>query len=282
MVVKQVELVQTVEGLQQRMKELKGNTIGFVPTMGALHEGHGELITQARNQNDLVLVSIFVNPTQFGPNEDFARYPRDLAADTLFCQQRDVDIIFAPSEEEIYGRDGGITFESGPAANILCGVNRPGHFNGVLQIVAKLFMLIRPTRAYFGQKDAQQLALIDLLVRDYYFPLEIISVPIVREADGVAKSSRNMNLTPEERQQATILYETLTWIKQGLEKDIELVKLLAQAKEKIEKTSAKVEYIDLLNYPDLTQVTEDSTKLLLAAAIQFPTVRLIDNILFDK
>lgn len=282
MSLKQLEVIKTVQQLRQRIKEVKNESIGLVPTMGALHEGHGELIKQARQQNNLVIVSIFVNPTQFGVNEDFASYPRNLEADLLFCQERAVDIIFAPSEEEIYGLDGGITFEAGRAANILCGVSRPGHFNGVLQIVTKLFMLTQPTRAYFGQKDAQQLALIDMLVRDYYFPIDIVAVPIVRETDGLAKSSRNINLTTAERKESVILYETLKWAQKEFEHSANITAILQQAKQKIEQKSATVEYIELLNYPDLTLINEQSKQIIIAVAARFSKVRLIDNILFTK
>lgn len=282
MSVMQVEMIKTVQDLQTHLKQLGDKSVGLVPTMGALHSGHGELIKRAKSENDIVIVSIFVNPTQFGPLEDFASYPRDLLTDSEFCEQLGVDIIFAPSEDEIYGRDGGISFDPGPAATVLCGASRPGHFNGVLQIVAKLFMITKPTRAYFGQKDAQQLALIDMLVRDYYFPIEIIPVAIVRENDGLAKSSRNLNLTADERQEAVVLYSVLQEAKKGILAGEALDEILTKAKNRIEETSAKVDYIELLNYPDLTAITSSSTTVVLAAAIQFPKVRLIDNIIFGK
>lgn len=277
-----MKIITTVQELRQYINELTGQSIGFVPTMGALHEGHGALMKQAKKQNDRVIVSIFVNPTQFGPNEDLDRYPRDLDADRQFCEKLQVDAIFAPSVEEIYGKDGGITFDPGAAADILCGINRPGHFNGVLQIVAKLFMLVTPTRAYFGQKDAQQLALIEMLVRDYYFPIEIVAVPIVREADGLAKSSRNVNLTEKDRQEAVVLSRALAKAKTAILAGEDVTQVLALASEEISKTSAKVEYLELLNYPDLTPATAESEQILLAVAAHFTNVRLIDNNIFSK
>lgn len=276
-----MKIIETVAELKEVLQPFAIHSIGLVPTMGALHEGHATLIQQARQENDVVVVSIFVNPTQFGPNEDFDSYPRDLDGDAKKCEDWQVDFIFAPSVEEIYGSHGGITYDAGPASRILCGASRPGHFNGVLQIVSKLFMLVQPTRAYFGQKDAQQLALIETLVRDYYFPLEIVPVPIVREEDGLAKSSRNVFLTPEERQEAVVLSQALTLAKARLQDGEEAAIVLEQARKKIEETSAKVEYLEYLAYPDLQRAPKDDERKILMVAIRFSNVRLIDNELFD-
>ena len=177
--------------------------------MGYLHEGHLTLAQTARVENDVVVMSIFVNPTQFGPNEDFESYPRDLPRDTALAESVGVDIVFAPSVEEMYPQDGGIRLHTGEQATILCGASRPGHFDGVLQVVSKLFHLTLPTRAYFGQKDAQQVAIIATMVRDFNFPLEMRVVPIVREEDGLAKSSRNVYLSESERQEAPAINEAL-------------------------------------------------------------------------
>ena len=276
-----MKIIETVAELKEVLQPFAIHSIGLVPTMGALHEGHATLIQQARQENDVVVVSIFVNPTQFGPNEDFDRYPRDLDGDAKKCEDWQVDFIFAPSVEEIYGSHGDIAYDAGPASRILCGASRPGHFNGVLQIVSKLFMLVQPTRAYFGQKDAQQLALIETLVRDYYFPLEIVPVPIVREEDGLAKSSRNVFLTPEERQEAVVLSQALTLAKARLQDGEEAAIVLSQARKKIEETSAKVEYLEYLAYPDLQRAPKADERKILMAAIRFSNVRLIDNELFD-
>lgn len=276
-----MRIIQTVAEIQEIMKEYQQQEVGFVPTMGALHDGHMSLIKQAKEQNGVVVVSIFVNPTQFGPNEDFDRYPRDLEADAKICASLEVDIIFAPTVDEIYGNNGGITYNAGPAATILCGASRPGHFDGVLQIVSKLFMLVRPNRAYFGQKDAQQLALIETLVRDYYFPIKIVGVPIVREADGLAKSSRNVFLTDKERIEAVELSRALGLAKARLQDGEDPEVVMEQAQKKIEQTSAKVEYIRYLSYPDLTDEVKSSERKVIAAAIHFSNVRLIDNEIFE-
>lgn len=276
-----MKIIDTIATLKEVLQPFSKQSIGLVPTMGALHEGHATLIEQARKENDVVVVSIFVNPTQFGPNEDFDRYPRDLVSDAEKCEHWQVDFIFAPSVEEMYGRNGGITYDAGPSSRILCGASRPGHFNGVLQIVSKLFMLVQPTRAYFGQKDAQQLALIETLVRDYYFPLDIVPVPIVREEDGLAKSSRNVFLTPEERKEAVVLSQALVLAQARLQDGEDARVVLEQARKKIEETSAEVEYLEYLAYPDLQRVPKADERKILMAAIRFSNVRLIDNVLFD-
>ena len=203
-----MKVVKTIAELKDIVHSVKaqGQTIGLVPTMGYLHEGHLTLATKASQDNDVVMMSIFVNPTQFGPNEDFDSYPRDLPRDVKLAQSVGVDVIFAPSVEEMYPTDGGIRIYAGRQATILCGASRPGHFDGVLQVVAKLFHLAEPTRAYFGQKDAQQVAIISTMVRDFNFPLDICVVPVVREEDGLAKSSRNVYLTEQDRREAPAIY----------------------------------------------------------------------------
>ena len=173
---------------------MKARTVGFVPTMGFLHEGHLSLVKQAREQNDIVVMSIFVNPAQFGPGEDFEAYPRDAERDASLAQAAGVDILFMPTPEEMYPQDGGIRILPGPQANVLCGASRPGHFDGVLKVVLKLFNIVDPDRSYFGMKDAQQLAIIETFVRDFNLRTSIVRVPIIRDQDGLAKSSRNVNL----------------------------------------------------------------------------------------
>lgn len=252
-------------------------TIGLVPTMGYLHEGHQTLAKAAVAENDIVVLSDFVNPTQFGPNEDYEAYPRDLARDARVAEEVGVHYIFAPSVEEMYPHQGGITFEAGPASNILCGATRPGHFNGVLQVVTKLFQIVRPTNAYFGQKDAQQLAIIQMLVRDYNIPVVIRPIPIVREEDGLAKSSRNVFLTAEERALAPQLFATLQTLRKNYEQFDE-----AAAIQAIETaTKGKVDYIQLLSYPDLQPPKATDQQLILATALYYSNVRLIDNIIFE-
>lgn len=274
-----MKIIKTIRELQEVLAPAYDakQSIGLVPTMGYLHEGHQTLAKTAVAENDVVVLSDFVNPTQFGPNEDYESYPRDLEHDARFAEAVGVDYLFAPSVEEMYPHQDGITFEAGPASQILCGATRPGHFNGVLQIVTKLFQIIRPTNAYFGQKDAQQLAIIQMLVRDYNMPVMIRPIPIVREEDGLAKSSRNVFLTEEERQLAPHLYATLRELQQSYTTFDE-----ALATEAIEAaTKGKVDYVKLLSYPDLQPVKPSDKKLILATALYYSNVRLIDNIIFE-
>lgn len=273
-----MKVITTIQELQKELASyyMANQTIGLVPTMGYLHEGHQTLAKAAVAENDVVVMSDFVNPTQFGPNEDYEAYPRDLERDARIADEVGVAILFAPSVEEMYPHQGGVTFEAGPASKILCGASRPGHFNGVLQIVTKLFQIVRPTNAYFGQKDAQQLALIEMLVRDYNMPVTIRPIAIVREEDGLAKSSRNVFLSETERQLAPNLYETL----QVLQRNIASFNQ-KKAIEQIEAaTKGRVDYIELLSYPDLQPVTSEDTQVILAAALYYENVRLIDNIIF--
>lgn len=273
-----MKIIKTIRELQDVLQPAYDakQSIGLVPTMGYLHEGHQTLAKAAVAENDVVVLSDFVNPTQFGPNEDYASYPRDLEHDARFAEAVGVDYLFAPSVEEMYPHQGGITFEAGPASTILCGATRPGHFNGVLQIVTKLFQIIRPTRAYFGQKDAQQLAIIQMLVRDYNIPVVIRPIPIVREEDGLAKSSRNVFLTAEERKLAPQLYQTLLTLQKSYETfDEESATTAIEA-----ATKGKVDYIKLLSYPDLQPVKSSDQQLILATALYYSNVRLIDNIIF--
>lgn len=277
-------VVETIQDLKAivRAEKQAGKTIGLVPTMGALHDGHLTLARTARAENDVVIMSVFVNPTQFGPNEDFEAYPRDLVRDTELANSVGVDVVFAPSVEEMYPTDGGIKIQAGRAAAILCGASRPGHFDGVLQVVAKLFHLAEPTRAYFGQKDAQQVAIISTMVRDFNFPLEIRTVPIVREADGLAKSSRNVYLTDEERNQAVGLYDGLVFARDAILSGKPMGIALMAARDQIEaSTGGKLDYLECLAYPDLKPIDGQTTDVLLAAAVYVGNTRLIDNVMFN-
>ena len=278
-----MQVVHTIADLRALLTPARenGHSIGFVPTMGYLHEGHLTLATNARQENDLVVMSIFVNPTQFGPNEDFDAYPRDLMRDTALAETVGVDFIFAPTVEEMYPHDGGIHIRAGRQAEILCGASRPGHFDGVLQVVAKLFNIVQPTRAYFGQKDAQQVAIVQTMVRDYNFPVNIRVVDIVREENGLAKSSRNVFLAEEEKQQACAIYEALQLAKQALLVGRPVEATIDHAKRYIvEKTGGTIDYFQVLSYPDLMPVTAETKQVLIAAAVQVGKPRLIDNILF--
>ena len=205
------KVITTVSEMQNISKEYKthGQTIGFVPTMGALHEGHLKMMELSSEFNDVTVVSIFVNPLQFGPNEDFDAYPRQIDKDVEMIEQIDVDYVFYPSVEEMYPDELGVTLKIGKLAHVLEGAQRPGHFEGVVTVVNKLFNIVSPDYAYFGKKDAQQLAIVEKMVKDFNQPIEIIGVDIVREKDGLAKSSRNVYLTVEERQEAVHLSKSL-------------------------------------------------------------------------
>ncbi len=261
----------------------EGKTVGYVATMGFLHEGHLSLIERARKENDLVVLSIFVNPTQFGPDEDFEEYPRDTDRDLRLAKKAGVDYVFTPTPETMYPTDAGIRILPGEMAKVLCGASRPTHFDGVLQVILKLFHIIDPDRAYFGMKDVQQLAIIESFVRDYNFRTEIVRVPTYREEDGLAKSSRNVHLTERERMEAPALYEAL---KRG-----ETLLLNGETAEKVEKmtekwieknTSGTVDYVSLLSYPQLTPPQEKTETFVLACAVYFSKTRLIDNVIIAR
>jgi pantoate--beta-alanine ligase len=277
--------VELIADLKKGINEAKtsGKSIGFVPTMGYLHEGHMSLAYQAREENDFVVMSIFVNPAQFGPNEDLDKYPRDLDRDIKMAKEAGVDLLFFPQVNEMYPQDGGITIRAGAQANVLCGASRPGHFDGVLKVVTKLFHLVEPTRVYFGQKDAQQLAIIETLVRDYNFPLEVRRVPTVRESDGLAKSSRNVFLSEQELQEAPSIHQA---IQLGLEhykehQNVEEAKKVT--KQHIENsTSGNIDYVELLSYPDLTNDISSNSSVILAVAVFFEKARLIDNMMLNN
>jgi len=277
--------VQVIEEIKEyiNVQKISGKSIGFVPTMGYLHEGHISLVKQAREENDYIVMSIFVNPAQFGPNEDLDSYPRDLERDTKLAKQAGVDLLFFPQVHEMYPQDGGISIHAGAQANVLCGASRPGHFNGVLKVVTKLFHIVEPTNVYFGQKDAQQLAIIETMVRDYNFPLEVRRGATVREPDGLAKSSRNVFLSKAERAQAPIIHQA---IQLGIE-HYKLNQNIEHAKhvtiQHIENgISGKIDYVELLSYPNLTtDVSKDAT-VILAVAVFFEKARLIDNMMLES
>lgn len=275
-----MKTVQTVNELKQIIAINNTKTIGFVPTMGYLHGGHQALLNKARADNDIVVASIFVNPAQFGPNEDLDRYPRDIERDTQLATDAGVDVLFIPSAEEMYSFESGITIQVGELSTKLCGESRPGHFDGVLKVITKLFHLIQPTNAYFGQKDAQQLAIIETFVNAYNFPVQIVRVPTVRETDGLAKSSRNVFLSEQERVEAVHLYKALQLAKITWEQTNDLSEAITKGKEHIESnTSGKIDYLEALSYPSLQPVTNETKAVLFATAVFFEKARLIDNIL---
>ncbi len=263
--------------------------IGFVPTMGALHLGHLSLIQRARYENRLVIVSIFVNPLQFGPAEDFQQYPRTLTADARVCEQAGVDVIFAPSAQELFpmiALNGPVTqvVPSSQLTERLCGQSRPAHFQGVATIVAKLFNLVQPQRAYFGRKDAQQLAIIQRLVADLNFPVEVVPCPIVREVSGLAYSSRNAYLTSAQSQQATVLYRSLQQAKRAFYSGCrDRTTLITTVEQELATTpDIKPEYIELVDPTMLTPLVEVEDTGLLAIAASVGSTRLIDNTLLHN
>lgn len=279
-----MKVLTTIAELREVVQMAKYNrqSIGLVPTMGYLHEGHLTLAANACNENELVVMSIFVNPTQFGPNEDLESYPRDLPRDIELAKSVGVDYIFAPTVEEMYPHNGGISIRAGHQAYVLCGANRPGHFDGVLQVVAKLFNLVQPDHAYFGQKDAQQVAIIQTMVRDYNFPVAIRVVPVVREEDGLAKSSRNVYLSAEDRIQAPAIQQGLQLAKRELLESGSVESAIALAKKIInDNTDGRIDYLMILSYPDLQEVGEKTEQIVVAAAVHIGKTRLIDNLIFS-
>ena len=278
----------TIEKIEQMQAHImaereKGKTIGFVPTMGYLHEGHVALLKRAREENDTVVLSIFVNPLQFGPNEDFERYPRDFERDYAIAKQAGVDIIFYPSVHEMYPHEPSVTVRVHERIDVLCGKSRPGHFDGVATVVTKLFHIVMPHRAYFGMKDAQQVAVIDGLIRDFHFPIELIAVPTVREEDGLAKSSRNVYLSDRERQEASALYAALQKGKATIEageRDVETVRK-AMIDYIEQHTSGVIDYVEIYSYPELQPLQTLRGKIILALAVRFTNARLIDNIVMN-
>ncbi|MDF2067156.1 pantoate--beta-alanine ligase [Bacillus sp. Cr_A10] len=277
-----MKTVKTINELQEFLNSNKGKTIGLVPTMGYLHEGHLALLNKARQENDIVVSSIFVNPAQFGPNEDLDRYPRDIEHDTELAIGAGIDALFVPSVSEMYPFESGISIHAGELSTKLCGESRPGHFDGVLKVITKLFHLVEPTNAYFGQKDAQQLAIIDTFVQAYNFPVQIVRVPTVREADGLAKSSRNVFLSEKERVEAIHLYKALTIATDTWMETKNIQEALAKGKAHIEQnTSGRIDYFQALSYPNLRTDLNNVEQVLFATAVFFENARLIDNIIVE-
>jgi pantoate--beta-alanine ligase len=276
-----MQVVTTIKEVREIVGNWKkeGKSVGFVPTMGYLHEGHGSLITEARKNNDKVAVSIFVNPMQFGPSEDLESYPRDLEKDSAFCESLGADLIFHPEPEEMYHDNFSSYVDMNVLTEELCGLSRPVHFRGVCTVVNKLFNIVQPDRAYFGQKDAQQLAIIKHMVEDLNMNVEVIGCPIVREDDGLAKSSRNTYLSEEERKAALILSKTI-FLGQKLveEGERDAVKLVEIMKQNIEtEPLAKIDYVKAVDGLTMQQVTEIKEPTLVAMAVYIGKTRLIDN-----
>lgn len=280
-----MKIVGTVKEVREQVKEWKkqGLSVGFVPTMGYLHEGHKSLMDAARKGNDKVVVSIFVNPMQFGPTEDLATYPRDLDHDAALCESAGVDLIFHPEAEEMYEKDFCSFVDMTGLTEGLCGKTRPIHFRGVCTVVNKLFNIVTPDHAYFGQKDGQQLAVIKRMVRDLNMDIEIVGCPIVREEDGLAKSSRNTYLSHEERKAALILSKTVALGKELAKTEKDANKVVEAMKKNIEaEPLAKIDYVEAVDALSMAPVEKLEGTCMLAMAVYIGKTRLIDNTLINE
>ena len=280
-----MKIVETVKEVREQVKEWKkqGLSVGFVPTMGYLHEGHKSLMDAARKGNDKVVVSIFVNPMQFGPTEDLATYPRDLDHDAALCESAGVDLIFHPEPEEMYEKDFCSFVDMTGLTEGLCGKTRPIHFRGVCTVVNKLFNIVTPDHAYFGQKDGQQLAVIKRMVRDLNMDIEIVGCPIVREEDGLAKSSRNTYLSSEERKAALILSKTVALGKELAKTEKDANKVVEAMKKNIEtEPLAKIDYVEAVDALSMAPVEKLEGTCMLAMAVYIGKTRLIDNTLINE
>lgn len=276
-----MEILGTVKETRDKIKEWKaqGLSVGLVPTMGYLHEGHISLMERARKENDKVAVSIFVNPMQFGPNEDYEAYPRDLDRDAGICEAAGVDLIFHPEVSEMYGENFHGFVDMTVLPEQLCGASRPVHFKGVQTVVSKLFHIIPADRAYFGQKDAQQLAIIRRMVMDLNFDIEIIGCPIIREEDGLAKSSRNTYLSSEERKQAVILNQSLEAAMKEIEAgETDAGRVKAVITDQLNTCPlAKIDYVEIVSFDNIQPIETIEGSVLIAIAVYIGTTRLIDN-----
>lgn len=280
-----ITVIESVAEMREFIAQVRqqGKKVGLVPTMGALHEGHLALMGEAKSSSDIVVASIFVNPTQFGPNEDYDAYPRTWQSDIDACRKIGVDVVFRPPVAEMYPQGWGTWVSVEKITEKLCGQTRPGHFRGVATVVTKLFNIVQPDSAFFGQKDAQQVAVLMKMVRDLNMKIEIIVVPIVRDPDGLAKSSRNIYLTPEQRTAALVLSRSLLSAQQMVLQGQRGCRLIcSEVQNKIaEEPLAVVEYVQMYSYPELQEITTVRDKVLLAVAVRFGTTRLIDNIILE-
>jgi len=280
-----MEITGSIKQVRSCVKDVRsrGESVGFVPTMGALHAGHVSLIKAAKQKCDFVVVSIFVNPTQFGPDEDFDKYPRPIGKDAAICEQAGVDLVFSPTASEMYKAENMTWVDVEKLAEHLCGRSRPGHFRGVTTVCAKLFNIVRPDFAFFGQKDAQQAIIIKRMVADLNMDLEVVICPIVREDDGLAMSSRNKYLSVEQRQQALLLHKSLVrgekLVKEGLRDCAEIKNQMTEILN--ESPAISVEYISIVDIETLADVEEITEKALIALAVKLGRTRLIDNIIVD-
>lgn len=282
-----MNVVYTIESLQEILDDYKkqGKSIGFIPTMGFLHEGHLSLFQKAKETADVVVASIFVNPTQFGPNEDFDSYPRDFDHDQELAKHAGVDILFHPAVSEMYSDEDIISFTVTDRTNVLCGKSRPGHFDGVVTVLTRLFNIVGPDYVFFGKKDAQQVAVVKGLIQTLHFPITLIPCETVREEDGLAKSSRNVKLSDEERQEAVQLYQSLkqgqALITQGERNTLKIKKTVSDYLTAHIKLG-RVDYVEVLSYPQLKcEETIEHGQVIIALAVFYEKARLIDNVIID-
>jgi pantoate--beta-alanine ligase len=292
-----MKVIRTIDDMRKAIRQYRlehpHQLVGFVPTMGYLHDGHASLIRRAREECGFVVISIFVNPLQFGPNEDYEKYPRDEQRDIELAERHGADVVFMPAVSEMYPSKPLTKVSVDRITNTLCGVSRPGHFDGVCTVVSKLFHIVQPDRAYFGMKDAQQVAVITRMTEDLNIPVEIVPCPIVREADGLALSSRNVYLSPEEREQALVLNRSLRLAEQHVREHPDAA--VGEIKELIRRTIhasplAAIDYVELVGYPSLEPLDEaeafsaalGTTDILAALAVKFGHTRLIDNHLWTR
>ena len=275
-----MQSTKSIQGTREILKNHKRKTIAMVPTMGYLHEGHGALIKAAKEKADFVVVSIFVNPLQFGPNEDFDSYPRDIDHDLSFCQKYGVDLVFHPDIEEMYPKDMEFTIGIKSMASILDGRKRPGHFEGVVTVIAKLFNIVQPDYAFFGEKDRQQLMIIKALVTDFNLPVEVFGVPTKREESGLAKSSRNVNLTETERAEAAAIYQALNMASEHIVNGEDSPsKIASEIKIYIEQnTSGHIDDLAIYSAEGLKEIDKIQEDVIIFIAVKFSKTRLIDNL----
>jgi pantoate--beta-alanine ligase len=281
-----MKVVTTVEELRGALKEerRRGKTIGFVPTMGYLHAGHLSLVQKAKETADVVVMSIFVNPTQFGPNEDYESYPRDFERDRRLAEEAGVDVLFHPPVSEIYPGDEILRIEVTRRVDVLCGKSRPGHFDGVATVLIKLFNIVQPDYAFFGLKDAQQVAVVEGLIRTLHIPVQLVPCETVREEDGLAMSSRNVRLNPDERKEAVHLNQALDagvrLIESG-ERERAVVREAVRGHLERHLRLGEIDYVDVLTYPGLEAKETIDGRTIIAVAVRFKNARLIDNKIVD-
>lgn len=279
-----MKVIRSIDNLRDELLQFNNQTIGYVPTMGFFHEGHLSLMNTARKETEIVVASIFVNPLQFGPHEDFEQYPRDEKRDLKLAKENGVDLLFMPDVNVMYPQESSITMQVVRRADVLCGRSRPGHFDGVVTVLTKLFNMIQPDKVYFGMKDAQQVAVVDGLITDLNFPIELVGLPTIREENGLAKSSRNVYLSEEETLEAKWLYRALI---NGRQLVVDGEKDPATIIDKViqtihQHTDGNIDYVELLSYPELQEVKLVNEQIILAIAVNFKRARLIDNLVFDK